>query len=69
MNPVVSRNQFARSPQPRASAYRVHCLNGQGRPFSFFGIFRSDWEAIDQAIERGAAVARPQRMPPAATRR
>lgn len=60
----VTRDKFARSPQPRALAYRVHCVTEQGRAFSFAGVFRSDWEAIDQAIDLGAAVARPQRVPP-----
>jgi hypothetical protein len=41
--------------------YVVLCVGMEGRQFRFEGIFASDWDAIDSALDQGALFALPQR--------
>jgi hypothetical protein len=42
--------------------YVVRCVGESGRHFQIRGIFGSDWDAIDCALEQGAMFALPRRQ-------
>ena len=42
--------------------YVVRCIGESGRRFQVRGIFSSDWDAIESAIEQGAVFALPRRQ-------